>query len=141
MLMNLLELLDRIYSVLEKLDPKHPNVKKVNKILSTAEKALLAWAKIVGIRIDDIKEIKGKPWDYEKDPLEKWDEEWTPKEESKESPEDENAEQDKLANDENQPEEWDDKKVKIKMMFWKLSPEKQAAFKDKMWDKFNSLWI
>jgi hypothetical protein len=45
--MKLLDLLDRVYSVMERLDENHPNVKKVNKILSTAEKALIAGAKII----------------------------------------------------------------------------------------------
>lgn len=115
---------------MDKLDPKHPNVKKVNKILQTAEKAMLSGAKILGIRIDDIKEIKNA--DEESKP-----EEGSEEEESSESPEEESSEE------ETEEESYgpDDKKMRIKMMFGKLSPEKQNAFKEKMGDKFNSLGL
>jgi hypothetical protein len=35
----------------------------------------------------------------------------------------------------------DGKRIKIKAMFWNLPPEKQESFKNKMWDKFNSLGL
>jgi len=135
MFMNLLELLDRIYTVLDKLDPKHPNVKKVNKILSTAEKAILSWAKIIGIMVDDIKEIKNP--DETKDPLDA--EEWSSKEEDNETPEEEADEMSDENEDESDAEDW--KRIKIKAMFWKLPDDKKEEFKWKLWDKFNSLWL
>ncbi len=138
--MNLLELIDRIYTVLEKLDPKHPNVKKINKTLATAEKALLTVAKIAWIRIDDIKEIKDEENLKSEDGWEEPKEDgWEPKEPGKEKPEEDGEPKEEVIEGEEWA--WDDKKVKIKAMFWKLPPEKQEEFKWKMGEKFNSLWI
>jgi len=138
MFMNLLELLDRIYTVLDKLDPKHPSVKKVNKILTTAEKAILSWAKIIGIKIDDIKEIKNA--DENKDPLDAEEpEEGTPEEEEKETPEEEAKEKEPW--EPNEDDSWDGKKIKIRAMFGSLPDDKKEEFKWKMGDKFNSLWL
>jgi len=141
MFMNLLDLLDRIYIVLDKLDPKHPNVKKVNKILSTAEKAILSWAKIIWIRIDDIKEIKNLDENKDKDKDTLGDEEpkeGTPEEESKETPAEEAAEP---KDDEGDGKPGDGKRIKIRAMFGNLPDDKKEEFKWKMGDKFNSLWL
>ncbi len=137
--MNVIQLITRIYEVLERLDPKHPNVKKVNKILSTVEKALLSWAKVAGIRIDDIKEIKNEE-DLDVDKKE-GDEDENGEETSEdinEKPESNDAVE---GEDEYENDMEGDKKIKIKAMFWKLSPEKQEKFKWKMWDKFSSLGL
>ncbi len=137
--MNVIQLITRIYEVLERLDPKHPNVKKVNKILSTVEKALLSWAKVAGIKIDDIKEIKNEE-DLDVDKKE-GDEDENGEETSEdinEKPESNDAVE---GEDEYENDMEGDKKIKIKAMFWKLSPEKQEKFKWKMWDKFSSLGL
>jgi len=153
--MKLLDLLDRIYSVMERLDENHPNVKKVNKILSTAEKALLAWAKIIWIKLNDIVEIKWNKTNSDEDVAEEDEEGWEKKEEETIEDEDNEDDTDLDSSDEHKNISWfdlkkwwlnddwsdDGKRIKIKAMFWSLPPEKQTSFKNKMWNKFNSLGL
>jgi hypothetical protein len=128
--MKIVQLLDRIEKAREVMDTVR--LKKLDTILSQAEKLLMKAAKSSGIRVDDIDEITA---DVEEEEVDEGEEGEDTEEEAPEGAvQVETPETKKMWED-------DEKMGKIKGIYGGLPEEKKTQFKEKMGAKFNMLGL